>query len=47
MHAQLAMTVLIATGLTAGLAISRTRAIMMQAKIKTVRIRTGQHRRAD
>jgi hypothetical protein len=42
---QLAMTVLIATGLTAGLAASC--AIMMQAKIKTVRIRTGQHRRAD
>lgn len=47
MHAQLAMTVLISTGLTAGLAISWMRAIMMQTKIKTVRIRTGQHRRAD
>ena len=44
---QLAMTVLIATGLTAGIAISWARAIMMQAKIKTVRVRTGQHRRAD
>jgi hypothetical protein len=46
MLSQLAMTVLIATGLTAGLAVSCARAIMMQAKIKTVRVRTGQHRRA-
>ena len=47
MLSQLAMTVLIATGLTAGVAIACARNIMMQAKIKTVRVRTGQHRRAD
>uniref|UniRef100_B0SXZ4 Uncharacterized protein n=1 Tax=Caulobacter sp. (strain K31) TaxID=366602 RepID=B0SXZ4_CAUSK len=46
MPSHLAMNVLIATGLTAGVAISWARAIMMQAKIKTVRVRTGQHRRA-
>ena len=46
MLSHLALTVLIATGLTAGLAVSCARAIMMQAKIKTVRVRTGQHRRA-
>jgi hypothetical protein len=47
MPSHLALTVLTATGLTAGLAIACARSIMMQAKIKTVRIRTGQHRRAD
>jgi hypothetical protein len=47
MLSQLAMNVLIATGLTAGVAIACARNIMMQAKIKTVRVRTGQHRRAD
>jgi hypothetical protein len=47
MPSHLAMTVLIATSMTAGVAIMCARAIMMQAKIKTVRIRTGQHRRAD
>ena len=46
MLTQLAMNVLIATGLTAGVAIACARNIMMQAKIKTVRVRTGQHRRA-
>ena len=46
MLSQLAMNVLIATGLTAGVAIACARNIMMQAKIKTVRVRTGQHRRA-
>ncbi|GGL08982.1 MULTISPECIES: hypothetical protein [Caulobacter] len=46
MLSQLALNVLIATGLTAGAAIACARAIMMQAKIKTVRVRTGQHRRA-
>lgn len=46
MLSQLALNVLIATGLTAGVAISCARNIMMQAKIKTVRVRTGQHRRA-
>jgi hypothetical protein len=46
MLSQLALNVLIATGLTAGVAIACARNIMMQAKIKTVRVRTGQHRRA-
>lgn len=46
MPSHLDMTVMIAASLTAGVAIVCARAIMMQAKIKTVRVRTGQHRRA-